>query len=89
MLSKGWFDNPIGHRVVGLDQNYFIITKQIQCQKIPNSETSGCGKSMSYYDPLILAQLDPALVTEFPAFLTYRSGIDKILMTLICAGVAH
>ena len=44
---------------------------------------------MSYYDPLILAQLDPTLVTEFPAFLTHRSGIDKTLMTLIRAGVAH
>jgi len=27
MTSMGWNDNPIGHRVVGLDQNYFIITK--------------------------------------------------------------
>jgi hypothetical protein len=44
---------------------------------------------MSYYDPLILAQLDPTLVTEFPAFLTHRSGIDKTSMALIHAGVAH
>ena len=49
MTVKGWNDNPIAHRVIGLDQNYFVITKQIQCQKIPNSETSGCGKSMNYY----------------------------------------
>jgi hypothetical protein len=26
---------------------------------------------MSYYDPLVLAQLDPTFVTEFPAFLTH------------------
>ena len=49
MTVKGWNDNPIAHRVIGLDQNYFVITKQIQCRKIPNSETSGCGKSMNYY----------------------------------------
>ena len=89
MTVKGWNDNPIARRVVGLDQNYFIITKQIQCQKFPNSETSGCGKSMNYYDPSVLDQLDPTLVAEFPAFLTHRSGIDKTLMTLIHAGVAH
>jgi len=88
MTVKGWNDNPIAHRVFGLDQNYFIITKQIQCQKFPNSETSGCGKSMNYYDPSVLDQLDPTLVAEFPAFLTHRSGINKTLMTLIHARVA-
>lgn len=89
MTVKGWNDNPIARRVVGLDQNYFIITKRIQCRKIPNSETSGCGKSMNYYDPAVLDQLDPTLVAEFPAFLTHKSGIDKTLMALIRAGVAH
>jgi hypothetical protein len=44
---------------------------------------------MNYYDPVILDQLDPMLVAEFLAYLTHRSGIDKTLMTLICAGVAH
>jgi len=44
---------------------------------------------MNYYDPVILDQLDPTLVAEFPAYLTHRSGIDKTLMTLIHAGVAH
>ena len=77
MTVKGWNDNPIARRVIGLDQNYFIITKRIQCRKIPNSETSGCGKSMNYYDPVILDQLDPTFVAEFPAYLTHRSGIDK------------
>ena len=88
MTVKGWNDNPIAHRVFGLDQNYFIITKQIQCWNFPNSKTSGCGKSMNYYDPSVLDQLDPTLVAEFPAFLTHRSGINKTLMTLIHARVA-
>lgn len=44
---------------------------------------------MNLYDPLILDQLNPGLVAEFPAFLTHRSGIDKTLMTLIHAGIAH
>ena len=44
---------------------------------------------MNYHDPVILDQLDPTLVAEFPTYLTHRSGIYKTLMTLICAGVAH
>jgi hypothetical protein len=89
MTVKGWNDNPIARRVVGLDQNYFIITKIIHCRKIPNSDSSGCGKSLNYYDPGVLSQLDPVLVAEFPACLTHRSGIDKTLMALIRAGLAH
>ena len=89
MTVKGWNDNPIARRVVGLDQNYFIITKRIQCRKNPNSDSSGCGKSLNYYDPVVLSQLDPALAAEFPAFLTHRSGIDKTLMALIRAGLGH
>ena len=34
-------------------------------------------------------QLEPGLASEFPAFLTHRSGIDKTLMSLIRAGIAH
>lgn len=44
---------------------------------------------MNLYDPVILDQLDPGLVAEFPSFLTHWSGIDKTLMTLIRAGIAH
>ncbi|PPQ83062.1 hypothetical protein CVT25_005220 [Psilocybe cyanescens] len=91
MTVKGWNSDPIARRVVGIDQVYYIMTKRVQCKKktSPNSEHPGCGKSMNYYDPIILDQLDPTLVAEFPAFLTHRSGIDKTLMTLIRAGIAH
>jgi hypothetical protein len=82
MTTKCWNDNPVARRVVGLNGNYYIITKRIQCRKSKNS-TSGCGNSFNFYDPIILDQLDPGLVTEFPAFLTHCSGIDKTLMALI------
>ena len=89
MTTKCWNDDPVGRRVVGLNGNYYIITKRIQCRKSRNSSTSGCGNSFNFYDPIILDQLDPGLVTEFPAFLTHRSGIDKTLMALIRAGISH
>ena len=85
MHLKGWNDNPIARQIISLDQNYFIMTKRIRCRP----ENSGCGKTFNYYDPVILDQLDPSLVAEFPAFLTHQSGIDKTLMTLIQAGIAY
>ena len=58
-------------------------------RKSQNLNTTGCGDSFNYYDPVIMNQLDPGLVAEFPAFLTHHSGIDKTLMALIRAGISH
>jgi hypothetical protein len=85
LTIKGWNSDPIAWCVVALDSCYFVMTKHIQCYK----GTGGCGHSWNLYDPIILEQLEPGLAAHFPAFLTHRSGIDKILMTLIRAGMAH
>jgi hypothetical protein len=61
------------------------MTQHLQC----DSRTGGCGKSMNLYDLIIMEQLEPGLAASFPAFWTHCSGIDKTLMTLIRAGVAH
>jgi hypothetical protein len=59
MSIKGWNDNPIACQVVGLDQNYYIMTMQIQCRaKHDQPESGGCGKSYNLYDPVILKQFD-------------------------------
>ncbi|KAJ7495368.1 hypothetical protein FB451DRAFT_1020008, partial [Mycena latifolia] len=85
LSPKGWNDNPIARRVVGLDWVYYVMTKRVQCARAGN----GCGKSWNLYDPNIMEQLDPGLAASFPAFLTHRSGIDKSVMTLIRAGMAN
>ena len=83
-----WNDNPVARRVVDIKDCYYILTQRFRCRKA-DASSSGCGRTLNLYDPDILAQLDPGLVDEFPAFLTHRSGIDKTLMTLIRAGIAH
>ncbi|KAJ6476876.1 hypothetical protein C8R45DRAFT_873192, partial [Mycena sanguinolenta] len=83
---KGFNDKPVARHVIGLDSVYYVITLRIQCKK--DSDT-GCGRSWNLYDPLILDQMDRGLADCFPAFFTARSGIDKTLMTLIRAGIAH
>jgi len=90
MTIKGWNDDPVARRVVGLDQNYYIMTMRIQCRaRSDQPALGGCGKSYNLYDPLVLEQFDSRLVASFPAFLTHRSGIDKTFMTLIRAGMSH
>ena len=85
LTVKMWNDKPIARRVVTLDGLYYVMTKRVHC----DSRSGGCGKSMNWYDPLIMDQLSPGLAAAFPAFLTHQSGIDKTLMTLIRAGIAH
>ena len=85
LAIKGWNDNPIAWHVVALDGVYYIMTQRIQCPK----KAGGCGKSWNLYDSVILEQMEHALAASFPAFLTHRSGIDKTLMTLVRAGMAH
>lgn len=80
MTSKGWNSSPVARRVIGLSENYYILTKRIQCKE--------CRTSMNYYDPRVMKQLSPELADEFPAFLTQRSGIDKELMELIRDGMS-
>ncbi|KAJ7017554.1 hypothetical protein C8F04DRAFT_979056 [Mycena alexandri] len=83
---KGYNDKPIARRVVALDRVYYVLTVRFHCKK---QNDSGCGQSWNMYNPLILDQLDRGLADCFPAFFTARSGIDKTLMTLIRAGIAH
>jgi hypothetical protein len=86
MVIKGWNTDPIARHVIGLDQNYYVMTMWIRCW----ADASGsCGKSHKLYDPIVLGQFDCRLVAAFPAFLTHRSGIDKTLMTLIRTGMAN
>ena len=85
MVIKGWNTDPIACQVVGLDQNYYIMTMWIHCR----DTGGGCGKSYNLYDTVVLDQFDQRLMAAFPAFLTHHSGIDKTLMTLIRAGMAH
>ena len=89
LTIKGWNDNPVAHRIIDLKDSYYILTQRFHCHKADTTGPTGCGSTMNLYDPATLDQLDPSLVNEFPAFLTHRSGIDKTLMTLIQAGIAH
>ncbi|KIK69404.1 hypothetical protein GYMLUDRAFT_237207 [Collybiopsis luxurians FD-317 M1] len=80
MSLKGWNTTPIAQRVIGLSENYYIMTKCIYCK--------GCKVSMNGYDPRVMKQLSIELVEEFPAFLTKWSGMDKELVEFIRTGIS-
>jgi hypothetical protein len=71
--------------VIDLDGSYFVMTQRVECSRKKN----GRGKSWNLYDVTIMEQLEPGLAAAFPAFLTHRSAIDKTVMTLVRAGMAH
>ncbi|KAG6875210.1 hypothetical protein C0992_004756, partial [Termitomyces sp. T32_za158] len=55
-------------RVVDLSSTYYIIGYRYRCPK--------CKTTFRSWDPRIISSLPPQLAAEFPAKLTYRSGIS-------------
>ncbi|KAJ7247258.1 hypothetical protein C8J57DRAFT_1523038 [Mycena rebaudengoi] len=80
-IYEGWNSNPVARQVTDLVSCYHVLTQRVACRH-------GCHKSCSLYDEKILEQLPSHLRSEFPAFLTHRSGIDKTLMTLVRSTIA-
>jgi hypothetical protein len=60
MTIKGWNNDPIARRIVGLDWIYYIMTMRIQCRSRNDQPAlGGCGRSYNLYDPAMLEQFDP------------------------------
>ncbi|GLB43789.1 putative essential for the formation of DNA replication focal centers [Lyophyllum shimeji] len=78
-------DIPRPRRVVGLDSTFWIIGYRYKCGqcKPPRSVT------FRSWDPRILAVLDPTLAAEFPARLTYRSGISSDVLRFMRTCFQH
>ncbi|GLB45618.1 putative essential for the formation of DNA replication focal centers [Lyophyllum shimeji] len=76
---------PRPRRVVGLSTTFWMIGYRYKCGncKKPSSVT------FRSWDSRILAVLPPALTAEFPARLTYRSGISSDVLTFMRACFQH
>ncbi|KAF7293600.1 3'-5' exonuclease domain-containing protein [Mycena indigotica] len=60
-------------RVVEIDDCFWLIGYNYGCRKSPD----GCGLRLRSWDQRVLDQLPPELADEFPAYLTWRSGLSK------------
>jgi hypothetical protein len=61
--------------VMGLDMNYFIMTRRWKCHE--------CKSAFSAADAKCREQLPRAKSLEFPAFLTHTSAVDEKVLSLI------
>ncbi|KAF8166462.1 hypothetical protein K438DRAFT_1941745 [Mycena galopus ATCC 62051] len=70
LTRSGVVDRP--RRVVDIDSTFWLIGYTYECQKA----AKGCGSRFRSWDQQILQRLPRALAAEFPAHLTWRSGLS-------------
>jgi hypothetical protein len=71
----------IGHgksdfrRVIGLDRHYFLVSSRRRC--------NACSASFLLHDRKVIASLPTFVQSDFPAWLTHRSGLDITVVQLM------
>ncbi|KAF8174707.1 hypothetical protein K438DRAFT_1848844 [Mycena galopus ATCC 62051] len=83
VLSRnGWNDDPIARRVRSIPADFFLLTNRFVCN--PRRADPGCGTSYQGTDPYIIAQLPPFVQPAFPAYISSRGAISKVVMWQMC-----
>ncbi|KAJ3830941.1 hypothetical protein F5878DRAFT_668137 [Lentinula raphanica] len=80
LTMNGYNDNPIARQVhtsSGVD--YFLFTNRYICDA-RRRNSPGCGTSYQGSDPHILDQLPRWVQEAFPAYLTTRGAVDKLVI---------
>ncbi|KAJ7689635.1 hypothetical protein B0H17DRAFT_983598 [Mycena rosella] len=70
LTRYGFVDRP--RRIVDLDSCFWLVGYNYGCRK----SAGGCGLRLRLWDKRVLDQLPPELASEFPAHLTWRSGLS-------------
>ncbi|KAG6835293.1 hypothetical protein H0H93_003051 [Arthromyces matolae] len=73
-------------RVVDIDSCFWMIGAIYRCRK---GGVGGCGKMFRSWDSRILAKLPRALAAEFPAHLTWRSGLSRRAFGIVRSCIQH
>ncbi|KAJ7689307.1 hypothetical protein B0H17DRAFT_1135117 [Mycena rosella] len=71
LTRSGVVNRP--RRVVDVDSTFWLIGYTYECQK---TATGGCDARFRSWDERVLQRLPRALAAEFPAHLTWRSGLS-------------
>lgn len=72
---KGWAD--VFRRVVCLNRTWYLLSRRYRCDNRWNKE--GCGKTFIGHTQFILGQLPESVRLSFPAILTKRMALSKLL----------
>ncbi|KAJ7813617.1 hypothetical protein B0H14DRAFT_3149769 [Mycena olivaceomarginata] len=79
-LSKNGFnDNPIAHRVCAMPSDFFLFTNRFICDS-RRVNSPGCGTSYQGTDSHIISQLPHFVQAAFPAYISARGAISKLMM---------
>ncbi|KAG6821234.1 hypothetical protein H0H93_002344 [Arthromyces matolae] len=84
LTRDGFVKRP--RRIVDIDSCYWLIGSSYKCRK---TNTGGCGAKFRSWDQRILAKLPRALAMEFPARLTWRSGLSLRAFGIVRSCIQH
>ncbi|KAJ6557976.1 hypothetical protein B0H19DRAFT_1291330 [Mycena capillaripes] len=77
-LSRNGFNDPIARRVRAMPADFFLLTNRFLCN--PRHTEPGCNKSFQGTDPHVIAQLPKFVQTAFPAYISARGAVSKLMM---------
>ncbi|KAK7007114.1 hypothetical protein R3P38DRAFT_2792992 [Favolaschia claudopus] len=84
-----WFnDDPIARRVRHIPDDFFLFTNRFICDGRRLNEP-GCGTSWQGTDPHVLAQLPRQVQVAFPAYISPRGAISKLMVRLMRNSFSH
>ncbi|KAJ7875171.1 hypothetical protein B0H14DRAFT_2568940 [Mycena olivaceomarginata] len=80
-LSKNGFnEDPIARRVRDMPSDFFLLTNRFICDS-RRENFRGCGKSHQGTDSHIIAHLPRFVQAAFPAYISARGAISKLMMS--------
>jgi hypothetical protein len=68
-------NNHFARRIIGLKTNYYIMSRRYKCRT--------CNSRHMGWNMTSLAHMPHGFGTKFPAFLSWRSGLDKTVLDLM------
>ncbi|KAJ6489576.1 hypothetical protein C8R47DRAFT_1124811 [Mycena vitilis] len=82
LSRNGFNDDPVARRVRAMPADFFLLTQRFICN--PRRSDPGCNKSFQGTDPHIIAQLPEFVQTAFPAYISARGAVSKLMMWQMC-----
>ncbi|KAF8170859.1 hypothetical protein K438DRAFT_203349 [Mycena galopus ATCC 62051] len=79
LSRKGFNDNPIARRVRSMPTDFFLLTNRFICDD-RWKDLSGCGTNHQGTNPHIIAQLPRFVQVAFPAYISARGAVSKLMM---------
>jgi hypothetical protein len=91
-VVQEWSKTCPARRVIGLFENYYIMSRRYRCTDCSGEEDSKEGENrytFMPYDPDVLKYFPESVVSLFPALLSHRSGLDISILNMMHTLMSH